>query len=124
LKEITLAHFCQINEQNIVTQVIVVSDDDCDGGQFPDSDPIGAAFCHDLLGGVWKQTSYNSNFRKHYAGIGYKYDSALDMFITPQPYASWTLDAQGDWQPPVAKPEGDYAWDEATQAWVAIEQPA
>ena len=116
-----MAHFAEINEHNTVTRVIVVANADCGGGQFPESDPVGAAFCHNLLGGVWKQTSYNSNFRKHYAGIGYKYDSALDMFITPQPFDSWTLDAQGDWQAPVAKPDGDYAWDESAQQWVAIE---
>jgi hypothetical protein len=114
-----MAHFAQI-ENNIVTRVIVVADADCAGGQFPESDPIGAAFCNNLLGGTWKQTSYNSNFRKYYAGIGYKYDSALDMFITPQPFSSWTLDAQGDWQAPVPKPEGPHTWDEDAQEWVEI----
>ena len=116
-----MAHFAQINEQNIVTQVIVVSDDDCAGGNFPDSEFAGAYFCNRLLVGTWKQTSYNGNFRGRYAGIGYKYDTGLDMFITPQPFESWTLDAQGDWQAPVAKPEGPHTWDEATQAWVAVE---
>lgn len=118
-----MAHFAQINNDNIVIQVIVVADADCGGGQFPESDAAGAAFCTRLLGGVWKQTSYNSNFRKRYAGIGYKYDAALDMFIPPQPYPSWTLDAQGDWQAPVPKPEGAYTWDEEGQQWVAVEQP-
>jgi hypothetical protein len=118
-----MAHFCQIDNDNIVTQVIVVADADCAGGQFPESDPVGAAFCHNLLGGVWKQTSYNSNFRKRYAGIGHKYDSALDMFIAPQPYASWTLDAQGDWQAPTPMPEGQHTWDEEGQQWIAAEQP-
>ena len=116
-----MAHFAQLND-NIVTQVIVVADEDCAGGNFPDSEIAGAYFCNKLLGGVWKQTSYNRNFRKYYAGIGYKYDSALDMFITPQPYASWTLDAQGDWQPPVAMPDDgkQYQWNEDTQAWVEV----
>lgn len=115
-----MAHFAKINVNNIVTQVIVVSDDNCAGGQFPDSEVAGAYFCTKLLGGTWKQTSYNSNFRKRYAGVGYTYDSALDMFVPPKPFASWTLDAQGDWQAPVAKPEGDYAWDEEGQQWVTI----
>ena len=119
-----MAHFAQINEDGVVTQVIVVADSDCAGGNFPDSEIAGAYFCNKLLGGTWKQTSYNSNFRGRYAGIGYKYDSGLDMFITPQPFESWTLDAQGDWQAPVAKPEGPHTWDEAAQAWVAAEQPA
>jgi hypothetical protein len=115
-----MAHFAKI-ENNTVTQVIVVADADCAGGQFPESEEAGAAFCSKLLGGVWKQTSYNSNFRKRYAGIGYSYDPALDMFIEPQPYPSWTVDAEGDWQAPVPKPEGDYTWDESTQAWVAVQ---
>jgi hypothetical protein len=78
-----MAHFAEINQDNIVTQVIVVADSDCAGGQFPDSDPIGAAFCHDLLGGTWKQTSYNGDFRGRYAGIGFTYDPELDEFIAP-----------------------------------------
>jgi len=116
-----MAHFCQIDGHNIVTQIIVVADSDCVGGQFPESEAVGAAFCHGLLGGVWKQTSYNNSFRKHYAGIDYKYDSALDMFITPQPYPSWTLDAQGDWQAPTPKPEGDHTWDEEGQQWLEVQ---
>ena len=118
-----MAHFAEIDSNNTVVRVIVVADTDCAGGQFPDSEVAGAYFCNRLLGGVWKQTSYNSNFRKRYAGIGYKYDAALDMFIPPQPYPSWTLDAQGDWQAPVAKPEGAHTWDEEGQQWVAVEQP-
>lgn len=119
-----MAHFAQINEENIVTQVIVVADADCSGGQFPGSEAAGAEFCNNLLGGTWKQTSYNSNFRKRYAGIGYAYNAELDMFIPPRPFASWTLDAQGDWQAPVAKPEGNHTWDEEGQQWVAVELPA
>jgi hypothetical protein len=118
-----MAHFAEIDANNIVTRVIVVADRDCGGGNYPESDPIGAAFCNKLLGGTWKQTSYNNNFRGRYAGVGYKYDAELDMFIAPQPFPSWTLDAEGDWQAPVAKPEGAYTWDEAAQEWVAVEQP-
>ena len=120
-----MAHFARIDENNIVTQVIVVADSDCGGGQYPESDPIGAAFCNKLLGGTWKQTSYNNNFRKRYAGIGYTFDAENDMFIAPQPYASWTLDAEGDWQPPVAMPDdgNPYVWNEETQSWDAVELP-
>jgi len=124
-----MAHFAEIDGNNIVKRVIVVGDADCGGGNFPSSDAPGAAFCNKLLGGTWKQTSYNNNFRKRYAGTGYKYDADLDMFIAPQPYASWTLNSEGDWEAPVAKPEGDYTWDEAayqadnTQGWVAVEAP-
>lgn len=114
-----MAHFAQIDENNTVTQVIVVSDSDCGGGQYPESDPIGAAFCNRLLGGNWKQTSYNNNFRKQYAGIGYTFDAERDMFIAPQPYPSWTLDNEGDWQPPVPYPTDGkmYYWDEDFQSW-------
>ena len=117
-----MAHFAQIDENNIVTQVIVVADSDCGGGDYPEADPIGAAFCNNLLGGTWKQTSYNNNFRKRYAGIGYTFDAEKDMFIAPQPYPSWTLDDEGDWQPPVAMPDDDksYYWDEETNNWVEV----
>jgi len=117
-----MAHFAQIDENNIVTQVIVVADSDCGGGQYPESDPIGAAFCNNLLGGTWKQTSYNHNFRKRYAGIGYTFDADADMFIAPQPYPSWTLDAEGDWQPPTPMPDDGnvYQWDEENQQWIAV----
>jgi len=120
-----MAHFAQINENNIVTQVIVVADSDCGGGQYPESDPIGAAFCNNLLGGTWKQTSYNNNFRKRYAGIGYTFDAEKDMFIAPQPYASWTLNSEGDWEAPVAMPDdgNPYIWNEETQSWDAVEVP-
>jgi hypothetical protein len=117
-----MAHFCQIDENNIVTQVIVVADSDCGGGQYPESDPIGAAFCNKLLGGTWKQTSYNNNFRKRYAGIGYTFDAEKAMFIAPQPYPSWTLDNAGDWQAPTPYPADGkmYKWDEATTSWVEV----
>ena len=70
-------------------------------------------------GVAWKQTSYNNNFRKQYAGKGFTYDAAKDKFIQPQPYPSWSLDGNDDWQPPVAYPDDGkyYVWDEATQAW-------
>jgi hypothetical protein len=120
-----MAHFAQINENNIVTQVIVVSNDDCGGGEYPASDSVGAAFCTNLLGGTWKQTSYNNNFRKHYAGIGYTFNAELDAFVAPQPYPSWTLNAEtADWEAPVAKPaEGSWTWNESTQQWDEVTTP-
>lgn len=75
-----MAHFAEIDENNIVLRVIVVSNEDCGNLEFPESEPIGAAFCTDLLGGVWKQTSYNNNFRGWFAGIGMVYDQELDEF--------------------------------------------
>jgi hypothetical protein len=114
-----MAHFAQINEDNIVTQVIVVSNDDCAGGDYPESDPVGAAFCANLLGGTWKQTSYNNNFRKRYAGIGYTFREDLDAFVGPQPFPSWTLnETTADWEAPVPMPtEGYWTWNETSQQW-------
>jgi hypothetical protein len=115
-----MAHFAQIDEKNIVLQVIVVADSDCGGGKYPEADAIGAEFCKKLLGGTWKQTSYNNNFRKRYAGVGYTFDADRDMFIALQPYPSWTLNKDGDWEPPVLPPDDgkDYLWDEDSNAWV------
>ena len=80
-----MAHFAQVNDSNIVQRVIVVSNDDCGGGDFPASEPVGQAFIASLgLPGAWKQTSYNANFRGRYAGIGYTYDAELDEFVAPK----------------------------------------
>lgn len=120
-----MAHFAQINSDNVVTQVIVVSNADCGGGEYPESDAVGAAFCTNLLGGTWKQTSYNNNFRKRYAGIGYTFNAELDAFIAPKPYPSWTLNTEtADWQAPVARPtEGFWTWNESTQQWDEVTTP-
>lgn len=114
-----MAHFAQLNEDNIVTQVIVVANQDTADENGVETEAIGAAFCANLLGGTWKQTSYNANIRKNYAGIGYKYDAELDAFIPPQPYASWTLNADAQWEAPVAYPTdgGKYVWNEETTTW-------
>jgi hypothetical protein len=114
-----MAHFAQIDSDNIVTQVIVVSNNDCGGGDFPASEEIGVAFCTNLLGGTWKQTSYNNNFRKRYAGIGYAYDAERDAFIAPKPYPSWVLnETTCDWEAPVARPEtGFWVWNEEELQW-------
>jgi len=81
-----MAHFAQLDSNNVVQQVIVVSNDDCGGGEFPASEPIGQAFIASLgLSGTWKQTSYNANFRGRYAGHGYTYDAELDVFVEPTP---------------------------------------
>jgi hypothetical protein len=78
-----MAHFAEI-KNNIVERVIVVSNDDCGGGTFPESEPIGQAFIASLgLAGEWRQTSYNNNFRVRYAGIGYTFDADLDEFTAP-----------------------------------------
>jgi len=122
-----MAHFCQLNEDNLVTQVIVVANQDTADKDGVENEAIGAAFCNNLLGGTWKQTSYNAKIRKNYAGIGYKYDATLDAFIPPQPFASWTLDeTTAQWKAPVDYPTDGkvYSWDEATTSWVEVTQPS
>lgn len=122
-----MAHFAQLNEDNLVTQVIVVANQDTADKDGLENEAIGAAFCNNLLGGTWKQTSYNAKIRKNYAGIGYKYDATLDAFIPPQPFASWVLDeATAQWKAPVDYPTDGkvYSWDEATTSWVEVTQPS
>jgi len=118
-----MAHFAQLNEENLVTQVIVVANLDTADQDGVENEAIGIEFCTNLLGGKWKQTSYNANIRKNYAGVGYKYDAALDAFIPPQPFASWTLNNEtAQWEAPTPYPTDDkrYTWDEATTAWVEV----
>lgn len=119
-----MAHFAQLDENNQIIQVIVVNNSDCGDLAFPDSEPVGIAFCQSIFGGdtKWVQTSYNSNFRRQYASIGGAYSAALDVFISPQPFPSWTLNEfDGLWEPPVPKPEVPLnhiaVWDEANQEW-------
>jgi hypothetical protein len=116
-----MAHFAQLNDENVVTQVVVVNNAELlDNGV--ESEAKGIAFCVSLFGGRWVQTSYNNSIRRRYAGIGYRYDLAADVFIAPQPFPSWTLDANHDWQAPTPMPtdEKQYVWDEPTLAWVEI----
>jgi len=117
-----MAHFAKL-ENNVVTQVIVVSNQDILDEQGQESEEKGIAFCSNLLGGTWLQTSYNGKIRKNYAGVGYTYDEALDAFIPAKPYASWLLDeATAQWKAPVAMPTDDkrYTWNEATTSWDAV----
>ena len=119
-----MAHFAQLDENNVVTQVIVVSNDDCSDASGTESESIGVAFCQKLLGADtnWKQTSYNGNMRVRYAGIGYSYNESLDAFVPAQPFASWTLNNEtADWDSPVTRPTltedqitagSYYLWDE------------
>lgn len=117
-----MGHFAKLDENNIVTAVIVVNNETLGNLNFPDSEPVGISFLHQLFDNidVWKQTSYNNNFRKKFAGIGMIYRSDIDAFIYPQPYPSWSLDENADWQPPVPYPsdEKQYQWNEETLSWV------
>jgi hypothetical protein len=113
-----MAHFAKLNENNIVLQVNVVNNDALD---LNNEEASGIVFLTQWSGGYsnWKQTSYNGNIRKQYAGIGYTYDSIADVFITPQPFASWSLDENFDWQSPTPKPaDGLWSWDESSLSWV------
>lgn len=119
-----MAHFAKLDENNVVTQVIVVDNKDITDPHTGQEDEIlGIAFCKKLLGGNWKQTSYNGNMRTRYAGIGYSYNAGLDAFVPPQPHASWVLDNDtANWESPLgaapaltdAESEAGsfYVWDE------------
>jgi hypothetical protein len=126
-----MAHFTQLDANNVVTQVIVVANSDTADASGVEKEYIGAAFCEKLFGGTWKQTSYNGSIRKNYAGVGYSYDSERDAFIPPKPYNSWVLNEDTClWEAPVSMPQdagtGEppkrYTWDEATTSWVEIEE--
>jgi len=124
-----MAHFAKIDENNLVTQVVVVDNNDILDEQNNELESIGIQFCTDLLGGDWKQTSYNNNIRKNYAGIGDTYDESRDAFIAPTPYPSWILDESTcRWDSPVPYPtvsEGSeefYNWDEETTSWLLEEE--
>lgn len=107
-----MAHFAEINENNIVVRVLVVPDSQEARGQ----DFLAIDM---QLGGTWVQTSYNNNIKKQFAGIGYTYDQQNDVFIRPKPYESWTLDTNFDWQPPAPMPEpGAWIWNEESMSWL------
>jgi hypothetical protein len=115
-----MAHFARIDENNVVTQVVVVDNKDTADANGVEKEHIGAAYLEKLLGGTWKQTSYSGKTRKNYAGIGYTYDADIDAFVAPKPYPSWVLDENAQWQAPVPMPDDGemYSWDEDAQSWV------
>lgn len=108
-----MAHYAFLDENNIVTHVIVgIDETELIEGEQPE------AWYGQFVGQVCVRTSYNNRIRKQFAGIGYRYDADDDVFIAPQPYPSWTLDANHDWQPPIPMPDGKHHWDEDNQTWV------
>ena len=115
-----MAHFCRIDDNGVVQQVVVVDNKDTADASGVEKEHIGAAHLEKILGGTWKQTSYNGNIRKNYAGIGYTYRADIDAFVPPQPFASWLLNAQAQWEAPMPMPTDGkmYQWDEATTSWV------
>tara|TARA_R100000149_G_C5757128_1_gene63709 strand:+ start:134 stop:508 length:375 start_codon:yes stop_codon:yes gene_type:complete len=120
-----MAHFAEIDENNSVQRVIVVHNNELLDENGEEKEALGVAFCKNLLGGTWLQTSYNKNMRKNFAGIGFTYDIVRDAFIPPKPYDSWVLDeATCLWKAPVAYPsdENYYEWDETNTRWVEMTQ--
>ena len=116
-----MAHFAEIDTDNIVLRVIVVANEDTADADGNEVDSIGEAFCTNLLSGSWKRTSYNDNYRTRYAGIGYTFDAGRDAFIEPSPFPSWVLnDATPDWEAPTPMPGDGYLWDEDTTSWVEV----
>jgi len=111
-----MAHFAKLGVGNKVLKVSVVSND------IATSEQAGVEFLQNLYKdrAVWKQTSYNANIRKNFAGIGYKYDQTRDAFIAPKPFNSWILDEETcQWEAPIVKPNNNkiYNWNEETQQW-------
>lgn len=114
-----MAHFAKIDENNIVLEVIVVNNDNLIENGI-ELESKGIEFCQSLFGGNWKQTSYNGNFRKNYAGIGYIYDAERDAFIEPKPFNSWILNEETcKWESPSPMPNDNsfYVWNEDNQTW-------
>ena len=119
-----MAHFASLDESNIVTRVEVVNNIVILDGDEVEQEQLGIDFLTTLYGGgTYKQTSYNGNIRKNYAGIGYTYDASRDAFIQPKAYASWILnESTCTWAAPVDYPDDgkDYIWDEDTTNWVEV----
>jgi hypothetical protein len=117
-----MAHWAELDENNVVLRVLVGDNDDPNGDE-------GYQWLLDTLGGTWVQTSYNANlngFRKNFAGIGYTYDEDLDAFIAPKPFDSWILNEEtAQWETPVPYPTDGlvYNWDEESVSWVEVEPP-
>jgi hypothetical protein len=109
-----MAHFAEIDNDNVVLRVLVVDNSEEHRGQYFLANDLG-------LGGTWIQTSYNGNIRKNFAGLGYIYDSIRDAFIPPKPFPSWILNEETcRWDAPTPRPtsEGNWVWDEDTLQWI------
>lgn len=116
-----MAHFAELDENNIVLRVLVVNNSDILDANSIEQEQTGITFLQNLVGGTWVQTSYNNRIRKNYAGIGFTYDSVRDAFIQPKPsFASWILDEETcRWVPPIPYPTDGkrYTWNEEKITW-------
>ena len=126
-----MAHFAELDDNNVVTRVVVVGNDVTTAtGPLGENDMHvdGETWCVNFFKTPnWKQTSYNNNFRKQYAGMGYVYNASKNKFLLPQPYDSWALDSSDDWQAPVTYPAGDQSayrisWDEDNLRWLGTKR--
>tara|TARA_Y100000310_G_scaffold96207_1_gene93975 strand:- start:57 stop:443 length:387 start_codon:yes stop_codon:yes gene_type:complete len=128
-----MAHFVEVDSNNIVIRCLVVDDKDTQDSEGNEIESIGATYLSDGLGGTWKKTSYNTHagihklggtpYRKNYAGKGFTYDETRDAFIPPKPFPSWVLNEDTClWDAPVAMPDdgNDYDWNEDTTSWDEI----
>jgi len=125
-----MAHFAELNSSNEVLRVVVISNEDVDangGDQHADAETFVTSIVpHSTDGTAWKQTSYNNNFRKQYAGVGHTFDVSKNKFIVSKPYSSWTLNASDDWVAPVTFPNTTevnsetviITWDEDNLKWL------
>lgn len=123
-----MAHFVELDRNNVVIRGIVVNNQVILNEEGEESEEVGIAFCKSLYGEEtnWKQTSYNRNFRKNYAGSGFTYDEENDAFIPPKPYKGWILNTNTfNWDPPrpIPNPEEPYYWDDEQEDWVLVELP-
>ena len=111
-----MSHWAELDENNLVTRVLVGDNDDPNGDE-------GYKWLVDNLGGTWVKTSYNATIRKNYAGIGYTYDEVLDAFVPPKPHNSWILDGETAlWNPPIPYPTDEkiYLWNEDLLNWSEV----
>ena len=125
-----MAHFAELDQNNKVLQVVVVSNEEVDangGDQHADAETYVATIVpYTPFGGAWKQCSYSNSFRKQYTSINEFYNPSLDMFVFAKPYTSWTLDSSGDWKAPVTYPNDVEenslivfpSWDEGNRRWL------
>ena len=119
-----MAHFAELDSNSVVLRIVVISNDDVNangGDRSAEAETFVGTLIPFIDGVAWKQTSYNNNFRKQYARIGGKYDTVRDNFLDPQPYSSWALDGNDDWQAPITRPNVIIPdWDEDNLRWTGI----
>jgi hypothetical protein len=124
-----MAHFAELDEQNTVIRVVVISNDDILDENGVEQEQVGIALCNQHIGqGNWVQTSYNNNFRRVFGRVGYKYDPDKQLFYDPHgPFPSWIMDDEYNWTPPTDRPDPIdgffWVWDERTLSWISEPTP-